>query len=433
VTEPPPLDLQQRYERWRWRVFAITWLAYVGFYLTRKSFAVAKVELGSESGLAMSKDQMAWIDFSYLLAYAVGQFFWGVCGDRYGTRRVVLLGMLGSAAVAAAMGASTTSFLLVVLFGLQGLCQSSGWAPLSKNIGHFFSRRERGTAMGLWSTNYALGGFIASIFAGYFGDLWGWRYAFFVPAGALLVIWFLFLIYQRNRPEDVGLPPVEEYHGEPREVPRGDGAREAPEGSWAAVWQVLTSPMVWLLAAVYFCIKPTRYAIVFWGPVYVHEKLGTTMLESGSLGSLFELAGPLSMLAAGMLSDKLFGARRNPISVICLFLVAGLVFALDRLPASGWMLGVSLFWIGFLLYAPDSLVSGTAAVDFGTKKGASTAAGLINGCGSVGAIVGGTLPGLLHHRLGWDGLFQLLAASLFLAGCLLLPKWNAKPAVDDRR
>jgi OPA family sugar phosphate sensor protein UhpC-like MFS transporter len=432
VTELTPPVLRSRYERWRWQIFAVTWLAYVGFYLTRRSFAVTKIELGSESGLGLSMEQMAWIDGAFLVAYAVGQFFWGVGGDRYGTRRVVLVGMLGSAAAAMAMGAASSAFLLAALFGLQGLCQSSGWAPLNKNIGHFFSRRERGTIMGLWSTNYALGGFVGAVFAAYFGSLLGWRYAFFVPAGTLLVIWLLFLIFQRNKPEDVGLPPVEEYRGEGDARRGADGApAAAPEGSWAAVWEVLTSRMVWLLAAVYFFIKPTRYAIVFWAPKYLNEKLGTDMLASGALGSLFELAGPLGMLAAGVLSDRLFGARRNPIAVIALFLVAGLVFALDRLPASGLTLGACLFAIGFLLYAPDSLVSGTAAVDFGTKKGASTAVGLINGCGSLGAIVGGTLPGLLHDRLGWDGLFQVFAGTLILAGCLLLPKWNARPAAAD--
>jgi sugar phosphate permease len=118
--------------------------------------------------------------------------------------------------------------------------------------------------------------------------------------------------------------------------------------------------------------------------------------------------------------------------VVALFLVAGLVFALDRLPATALALGGSLFAVGFLLYAADSLVSGTAAVDFGTKKGASTAAGLVNGCGSVGAIVGGTIPGFLRNQLGWDGLFQILAGTLLLAGCLLLPKWNARPAVDGQ-
>ena len=33
------------YERWRWQIFSITWLAYAGFYLTRKAFSVAKNEL----------------------------------------------------------------------------------------------------------------------------------------------------------------------------------------------------------------------------------------------------------------------------------------------------------------------------------------------------------------------------------------------------
>ena len=157
------------------------------------------------------------------------------------------------------------------------------------------------------------------------------------------------------------------------------------------------------------------------------------MLESGAISGLFQLAGPISVLAGGVLSDKLFGSKRNPVSIICLFLLAGALFVLDTLPADRLMLGGCFFLIGFFLFAPDSLISGTAAIDFGTKKGASTAAGLINGCGSVGAIVGGTLPGLLHDRLGWNGLLQILAASALIAGCLLAPKWNAIPAKVSRR
>jgi nitrite reductase/ring-hydroxylating ferredoxin subunit len=87
------------------------------------------------------------------------------------------------------------------------------------------------------------------------------------------------------------------------------------------------------------------------------------------------------------------------------------LFFLDKLPATAWMLGSFLFLIGMLTYAPDSLISGTAAVDFGTKKGASTASGLINGAGSVGAVVGGTLPGLVQKQWGWQGVFTVLAAA----------------------
>jgi hypothetical protein len=44
-----------RYERWRWQILSIMWLAYAGFYLTRKSFAVAKVEMRGDDGLTCRK------------------------------------------------------------------------------------------------------------------------------------------------------------------------------------------------------------------------------------------------------------------------------------------------------------------------------------------------------------------------------------------
>ena len=41
--QPELADRNTAYTRWRWQIFTITWLAYVGFYLTRKSFSVAKI------------------------------------------------------------------------------------------------------------------------------------------------------------------------------------------------------------------------------------------------------------------------------------------------------------------------------------------------------------------------------------------------------
>lgn len=424
------LERDPVYERWRWQIFAVTWLAYAGFYLTRKSFAVAKIGIGPGTEIGLTQPQMAWIDGAFLVAYAAGQFLWGMAGDKLGTRKVILAGMLCSVATAMAMGLASLATAFAVLFFIQGLAQSTGWAPLAKNIGNFFSRRERGTAMGLWCTNYAVGGLVASIYAGYVGQLFGWRYAFFIPAATLLLIWFLFLIFQRNRPEDVGLAPIEVYHEEPQPILKpGDVPAQEPEGSWKVILQVLQNPVVILLGAVYFCLKPARYAILFWGPKYINDLLGTGMAASGFLSAMFELAGPFSVLVAGIVSDKLFGSRRMPVSIICLLLLAVLLFCLDFLPHTRGMLGGSLFLIGLLTYAPDSLISGTATIDFGTKKGASTASGLVNGCGSLGAIVGGTLPGLAQQRWGWHGVFTLLAGAVLLAALILLPKWNALPPV----
>ena len=93
-----------QYGLWRLRIFFITWLAYGGFYLTRKCFSVAKVGIENDATLIISKTAMGWIDFCYLSAYAIGQFLWGIYGDRFGTRKIVLTGMLLSVVAAVAMG-----------------------------------------------------------------------------------------------------------------------------------------------------------------------------------------------------------------------------------------------------------------------------------------------------------------------------------------
>jgi OPA family sugar phosphate sensor protein UhpC-like MFS transporter len=88
---------------------------------------------------------------------------------------------------------------------------------------------------------------------------------------------------------------------------------------------------------------------------------------------------------------------------------------------------VILAAIGFFLFGPDALISSTAAVDFGTQKGAGSAAGFVNGMGSTGQILGLSLPGLISELYGWNTLFVGMGCFVALAALILLPKWNAVP------
>ena len=428
------------YERWRWQIFSVTWLAYAGFYLTRKAFSVAKNELKKPEVKGWSNADFAWIDGANSVAYALGQFVFGSLGDKAGPRKIVLIGMLASVMTSIAMGRSDTVLWMAVLFAVQGLCQSTGWAPLAKNVGEFFSQRERGTVMGFWCTNYALGGFLASVLAGYAAQHFGWRYAFFVPSAVLFLIWILFYAFQRNKPEDVGLPPIEEYHQE-REAVIDSSATPAAEseGSWEIVEGVLRNRMVWLLAVVYFLVKPTRYLMLYWSPMFVNQLLGTGTASSGILGSMFDLAGPVGTLVGGLVSDRIFKSKRMPVCIIALFCLALAMPAFRYVPPTRFEVGLGMFVIGFLVFIPDSLIAGAAAIDFGTKKGASTASGLVNGLGSIGQIIGVTLPGWAGKIVGqgkdiWNPIFLWLGIALAVAGFLLLPQWNrlpqtAKPSV----
>jgi OPA family sugar phosphate sensor protein UhpC-like MFS transporter len=191
---------------------------------------------------------------------------------------------------------------------------------------------------------------------------------------------------------------------------------------------------VLVLGLVYFLLKPTRYLILFWGPKYVNDKLGTGMFASATLSGLFELAGVLSTLAAGIVSDKVFGSRRMPVCVICLAALGAFLLVFDRLRPEPWLIGGGFFLIGLLLFGPDSIAAGVAAADFGTKRGTSTAAGWINGCGSVGAVIGVMVPGFTERLgWGWPEVFVFLAGMVLLAGLILLPRWNALPPTATRR
>jgi len=195
---------------------------------------------------------------------------------------------------------------------------------------------------------------------------------------------------------------------------------------------VLSNRMIWLLGAVYFFLKPTRYFVITSSTLYVSLRLGGNAMESGILAGMFNLAGPVGVLTGGFCSDLLFKSKRIPMSVIGLVGVAIVLCCMPHLPDTRLAMGLGFFGIGFFLYIPDSLVSGTAAIDFGTKRGASTAAGFINGCGSIGAIIGGTMPGLLRAMLGkgadiWPYVFYGLAVSVIIAAALLLPQWNRLP------
>ena len=168
---------------------------------------------------------------------------------------------------------------------------------------------------------------------------------------------------------------------------------------------------------------------MFWGSLYVNETLGTRMAKSAIISMSFFLAGPFSVLAAGYASDKLFQSRRMPYSIISMLLLAVLLYFFNDLAPvqSSFVMAVLLFAVGFLIFGPDSLVAATAAIDFGTRKGASAAIGIINGLGSIDAIAGGMIPGFFKDSWGWEGLFIFLAASALIASILMIPKWNVLP------
>lgn len=375
--------------RWRVAIFASTWLCYAGFYFARKPWSVAKSTLGHE--LHLDGATIGDLGAAYLIAYTVGQFLAGGLGNRLGPRVTLLAGMMVALLANAAFGIADSPATFTVLMILNGLAQATGWSGTVGTMASWFRREERGKVMGIWATNFQAGPAIASFVASAALGAAGYRWSFFAGSLVLLGVWAFFLFFQRNRPEDVGLPPVEV------EPASADGEGDSGGLSRAAWVNVL------LCGTFYFFVKFVRYALTSWAPFLLERNFHIAAADAGYLSTTFEVAGVFGVIAAGWLSDLVFGSRRTGVSTLMILGMTGAcVLMLTAGASSAFLFSTCLGLIGFTLYGPDALMTGAGAMDIGSRRGAALAAGVINGMGSVGAVVQELVIGRLYDAKGGD-------------------------------
>ena len=137
------------------------------------------------------------------------------------------------------------------------------------------------------------------------------------------------------------------------------------------------------------------------------------------------------MIVTGYISDYWFQSRRAPVAILSLLITAAVMLLGLTDITNYWLMAGFFFMIGMFLFGPDTLISGTAAMDFGTKKGAGTAAGFVNGVGSIGAILGGWLPGVITTEEDWSSLFYVFVVGILVSALVLIPLWNKKPSSTE--
>jgi OPA family glycerol-3-phosphate transporter-like MFS transporter len=408
---------------WRVRIFAATWLSYFSYYFTRMPFKASKSSLEERFGL--TKDQLNWIDTTYNIAYCVGQFGNGFLVEKIGPRIWVSLGMLASAGLVVAFQLvhTLTGWLLgtyMIVWGLNGAAQSTGWPGNGKAMGEWIPSRDRGPWMGAWSTCYQLGGVCATLIAARLIGWFGWRGVFIGPAIWVSVVAIAFYLLVRDRPSQVGFRDPDTVHLS-REERRRLAREELP--------RVLRTPMVWVMGIAYFCCKSIRYSFIFWLPYYLERAFAYSKKQSLDVSTSLEIGGAIFVVIAGVLADRVFARRR--VFTAFLFLIA-LVAALYLYQQTGsrsvaWtVLGLGL--VGGCLFAADSLISGAVAQDLGGPHASGLAAGLINGIGSIGQVLQGFVLVYVSDVYGWSTLFTVFMGLAGFGALCLIPYLRVGPS-----
>ena len=138
--------------------------------------------------------------------------------------------------------------------------------------------------------------------------------------------------------------------------------------------------------------------------------------------ALFPLFGGISVLVAGVLSDRLGLNGRNVVLVGGMAASTACLLVLARTPghASQWTPVVLVTLVGFLLLGPYSYLAGAMSLDFGGKRGSATAAGIIDGVGYLAGWLSGDTVARVTVAFGWKNAFLLLAGAAFLTALVAL-------------
>ena len=393
--------LTPAHRSWRTKVFVSTWLSYVGFYFCRTPFSKAKDAIGDEMTWDAATLGNVWT--AYLITYAIGQFLASRMGPKLGPRKNVLIGMALSIVVTLAMGIAPTWPIMAGLVAINGLAQATGWSGNVGSMAGWFHKHERGRVMGAWSTNFTVGALASGwVMAGVL-RIADWRLCFYVGAVVLGAVWAQFYFFQRNRPEDVGLAPVDD-----PETPEDESKVVEPDapgiGLSRAAWTNLA-----LVAGFYFFAKFIRYGLWSWAAYFLSHTYGLDKSHAALYSTVFDLVGIPGVFVTGWISDKYFGSRRSEIALI---MMLGMMVATALLMAFGGtsvaVFVVLLGAVGFTLYGPDALLTGAGAMDIGSRRLATFAAATISGFGSIGAIVQELVISRLYNP-SQDGLLPIFA------------------------
>lgn len=378
-------------------------LMYGFFYMSRYNLAAVQQAIADAFG--WSHTQYGEVAGTGVLIYGLSVFLNGPLADKIGGKRAILIGSAGAAlfnllfgfshlyllhaavvkngsvvtpaVYAHGMTASSVLATMAVLWGCNHYFQSYGALSIVKINAAWFHVSERGKFAGIFGIMIQMGRWFAFYGAPLILVRLPWWWAFWVPSGILVVMFFVNYFWVASAPADVGF----EFHT--ADETRAEEQQKATLGF--VLRKVFASPAMWMIAFSSMCIGMVRNAIdQYWAGYYasvfhITTAQAATFLPYTVVSYGTPIAAVVGGLAAGNLSDRVFGARRAP---VIFFAFIGMAVSLVGLSAglrSPWMGALLLLVIAFFIQSAHSLVGGAASMDFGGKKAVATAAGLFDG------------------------------------------------------
>jgi OPA family glycerol-3-phosphate transporter-like MFS transporter len=435
-------------------------MTYAFLYMGRYNLTVSKNALGT----LMTNEDFGWIFGIGTLVYGCSFLVNGPLVDKIGGKKGIIIAGVGSALANVALGVLT--YLAVtkqlktrvvvafsIVYALNMYFQSYGAVSIIKVKAYWFHVRERGVFGAIFGTLISFGVYFAfdwgraiiqmakvqpethggwlanlvrSVFAVDTKSVDATWVVFFIPA-VIMVFWVVLDIWLiKDTPEEAGFPHLDTHDA-------SSGVMHIELSTMDLLKKVFASRLMLMIALIGLTSGVLRNGIMTWFFIFadqVKQPGSKWFLDNwGLLSCVFGIVGGF---AGGMISDKLFQSRRGPPAVIlsfAMFVLTGVMalFLFSSPKVVGW---VSLL-ITMAVIGVHSLMSGTAATDFGGRKATATCSGIVDGFVYLGT---GLQSVCLGYLTGYSWLWWPLFLMPFalLGGVIALMIWHELPVATKK-
>jgi len=388
-------------------VFGLALASFVLSFVHRTAPAAIAGEL--TAAFSLSSAALGTLSATYFYVYTLLQIPVGVLADTLGPRRILTWGSVIAAAGSLLFALAPVWEAAAIGRTLVGVGVAVAFIAILKVSAVWFEPHRFATLAGVTMFVGNLGAVAAGSPLAWVVTWTSWRSVFVALAVVSALLALTTWLRVRDRPEDLGYPPV---HAVPA------GSEQAP---WLrALGRVLANPATWPPFFVNVGVGGSFLAFAgLWAVPFLQDTRGLSRVDAAQHASLLLLGVAVGSLLVGQVSDRL-GSRRGVMRAFVL------LYALSWSPwllHAHWPMWASLAWFLLMgLLIPGFTLSWTLAKEANAPQYSGIATSVVNtgiflGAGVLQPLVGWVLD---HARASgaaasaWDRAIALLAAAALL-------------------
>jgi ACS family tartrate transporter-like MFS transporter len=441
-----------------WRIVPLLFVLYVIAYLDRANVGFAKLRM--QEALGWSDAVFGWGFGIFFVGYVVLEIPGALLVEHWSARKwftriLITWGLcsMGMAFVRTPLQFYSARFLL-------GLAEAGFFPGVIVYFTHWFPRADRARALSGFIFGVPLSLALGANMSGYLMEQswWsipGWQWVFLLEGFPAVLMGLALPFLMTDRPRQATWLTAEERDWLEDTLARE--RQEAAAGGSVTLRQALRQPSVWLLALGILATNTGGYAMGFWMPTFLDNRLQTPVAPARAIGLVASPLGEGPLSAASSLAavkdTSSATAALNLLSIMYICGVAGVWFsgrssdrtgdrkwhcvvgqvltavflAVSVIPGQPlWLVVVWLGFVGFFSYfwPPPFWVLPTLTM---SSSAAALAIGFINICANLAGVLGPPIVGEMKRMGVPDALCLVFASACYFAGGVIVAALNVNP------